>query len=125
MITGVVHVWAAQAALKCGDLTEARRLADEAVAAKRGVYLSAALATRARVEVARGALEHAERDAREAFGIAATVGGEVLVPDILESLADIARIEGGHRDSARLLGIADALRQRMGAVRFKVFDADA
>ena len=51
-------------------------------------------------------------------------GGEVLIPDILESLADIARIEGAHRDAARLLGIADALGQRMGAVRFKVFDDD-
>ena len=73
MRTGVVQVWAAQAALKCGDLTEARRLADEAVSVKSGVYLSAALATRARVEVAQGALEHAERDAREAFGIAASL----------------------------------------------------
>ena len=124
MMTGVVHVWAAQAALKHGDLTEARRLVDEAVSARSGVYLSTALATRARVEVARGALEHAERDAREAFGLAATSGGEVLVPDILECLADIARIEGGHRDSARLLGIAGVLRQRMGAVRFKVLDDD-
>lgn len=87
MTTGVVQVWAAEAALKCGDLTEAHRWADEAVSVKCGVYLSAALATRARVEVARGALEHAERDAREAFGLAATVGGDVLLPDILESLA--------------------------------------
>ena len=124
MRTGVVQVWAAEAALMCDDLTEARRWADEAVSVKCGVYLSAALATRARVEVARGALEHAERDAREAFGIATTFGGEVLVPEILESLADVARIEGGQRDSARLLGIADSLRQRMAAVRFKVFDAD-
>jgi hypothetical protein len=124
MTTGVFLVWAAQAALKCGDLTEARRWADEAVSVRSGVYLSCALATRARVEVAQGALEHAERDTREAFGIAVRVGGHLLVPDILESLADIARVAGSHRDAARLLGTADAFWQRMGAVRFKVFDPE-
>ena len=32
----------------------------------------------------------------------------MIIPDILECLGDINRIQGGHRDSARLLGIADA-----------------
>ena len=60
----------------CGDLTKARQWADEAVFARTGVYLSSALATRARVEFAQGELEQAERDAREAFHIAATFRSE-------------------------------------------------
>ncbi len=35
----------------------------------------------------------------------------------------MAREAGSHPEAARLLGVADAIRGRMGAVRFKVFDA--
>jgi DNA-binding CsgD family transcriptional regulator len=31
---------------------------------------------------------------------------------------------GRHREAARLFGAADALRQRVGAVRFKIYDAE-
>jgi predicted ATPase/class 3 adenylate cyclase/DNA-binding CsgD family transcriptional regulator len=124
MTTGVFVVWAAQAALGCGDLTAARRWADEAVSMTKGVYLSWALVTRARVGVAHGELQPAERDAHEALGIAASVGGHLLIPEILERLADVAREAGSHLEAARFFGAADAIRGRMGAVRFKVFDAD-
>ena len=57
MTTGVFVVWAAQAALGCGDLPAARRWADEAVSMTKGVYLSWALVTRSRVEIAHGELQ--------------------------------------------------------------------
>ena len=47
-----------------------------------------------------------------------------FVPDILECLAALAGKAGGHREAARLFGAADGIRQRMGAVRFKIYDAD-
>ena len=123
MTTGVFVVCAAQAALGRGDLPAARRWADEAVSMTKGVYLSWALVTRSRVEITDGELQSAERDAHEALGIAASVGGHLLIPEILERLADVAREAGSHLEAARFFGAADAIRGRMGAVRFKVFDA--
>jgi hypothetical protein len=38
-------------------------------------------------------------------------------------LGTLAEDPGSHREEARLLGAADAIRQRMGAVRFKIYDA--
>jgi hypothetical protein len=38
------------------------------------------------------------------------------------SLADVALQSGSHAEAARFFGAADAIRGRMGAVRFKVFD---
>ena len=35
----------------------------------------------------------------------------------------LASDAGGHREAARLFGAAHGIRQRMGAVRFKVYDA--
>ena len=43
--------------------------------------------------------------------------------DTLECLAALAGEAGSHREAARLFGAAHAIRQRMGAVRFKVWDA--
>ena len=44
-------------------------------------------------------------------------------PTPLECLAALAGKVGSHREAARLFGAARAIRQRMGAVRFKVWDA--
>jgi DNA-binding CsgD family transcriptional regulator len=41
----------------------------------------------------------------------------------MECLAAVAGDVGNRREGARLFGAADAIRQRMGAVRFKVWDA--
>ena len=46
------------------------------------------------------------------------------IPDILECLATLAVDAGSHREAARLFGAAAAIRQRMGVVRFKVWDAE-
>ena len=118
------NCWAALAPLACGDLTAARRWADDVVSVATGCYLSAALTTRARVEIAQGEIELAARDSYEALGIAVKTGSHLVVPDVLECLADVAAHEESHREAVRLLGAADAHRQRTGAVRFNVLAAD-
>jgi DNA-binding CsgD family transcriptional regulator len=97
-------------------------MVNEAVSMGRGMFLSLALAMRARVQAVQGDLELAERDARDALALATETQAQVLVPDMLELLATLSR--GAHQEAVRLLGAADAGRRRMGAVRFKVLDAD-
>jgi DNA-binding CsgD family transcriptional regulator len=115
--------YAAQAALVRGDLTAARRLADDAVAATSGLHLSLALTTRAGVAIAQGEPEQAARDAHDALATATSTGAYAAAPDTLECLALLAVGAGSHREAARLFGAADAIRQRGGLVRFKIFDA--
>jgi DNA-binding CsgD family transcriptional regulator len=115
--------YAAQAALARGDLTAARRLADDAVAATSGFHLSLALTTRAGVAIAQGQPEQADRDAQDALATAVSAGAYGATPETLECLAALAVGAGGHREAARLFGAADAIRQRGGLVRFKIFDA--
>jgi DNA-binding CsgD family transcriptional regulator len=118
------RVWNAEAALADRDLAAARRWADEAIATTTGWWLAWALSTRARVAIAAGEPEQAERDAQDALACAAEVEAYLLIPDILECLAALAGKHDSHREAARLLGAATAIRQRMGAVRFKIYDAD-
>jgi DNA-binding CsgD family transcriptional regulator len=47
----------------------------------------------------------------------------LFIPDILECLASLAGEACSHREAARLYGAAYAVRQRIGAVRFKIYDA--
>jgi DNA-binding CsgD family transcriptional regulator len=116
-------VYAAQAALARGEVTAARRLADDAVRATSGFHLSLALTTRAGVAIAQGEPEQAGRDAHEALVSSAGVGAYAAVPETLECLAALALGTGSHREATRLFGAADAIRQRGGLVRFKIFDA--
>ena len=116
--------WAALAPMACGDLAAARRWADDVVSATKGCFLSDSLASRARVEIARGELDAAERDAYDALDLAARLGGDLVVPSALDSLAIVASDAGNHRSAARLFGAADAARQRMGTVRFKVLQSE-
>jgi predicted ATPase/class 3 adenylate cyclase/DNA-binding CsgD family transcriptional regulator len=115
--------YAAQAALARGDLTAARRLADEAVAATSGWHLSLALTTRAGVAIAQGEPEQADRDGHDALSTAVSTAAYSVVPDTLECLALLAVGAGSHSEAARLYGAAESIRQRMGEVRFKIFDA--
>ena len=110
-------------ALAADDLLAARRWADDAVAATTGWHLSTALTTRARVAIAQGEPEQAQRDAHEARAIAASTGAYARAPDTLESLAELAVDAGSHREAARLFGAADGIRRRVGEVRFKIHDA--
>jgi len=115
--------YAAQTALARGDLAAARRLADDAVAATSGFHLSLALTTRAGVAIAQGEPEQAGRDVHDALATAASTGTYGATPETLECLAVLAVGAGSHREAARLFGAADAIRQRGGLVRFKIFDA--
>jgi DNA-binding CsgD family transcriptional regulator len=114
----------AQAALAGGDLIVARRWADHAVTTTAGLHLVVALTTRARVAIAQGEPEQAERDAHDALAIAASLQAYLGISDTLECLAALAVEAASHREAARLFGAAQGLRQGMGAARFKVWDRD-
>jgi DNA-binding CsgD family transcriptional regulator len=114
----------AQAALAGGDLVSAQRWADESAAVVEGWFLVLALTTRARVAIAAGERDEAERDAHDALACAADSGAYLEVPDILECLADLANKASSHSEAARLFGAAEAIRRHTGAVRFKIYDAD-
>jgi predicted ATPase/class 3 adenylate cyclase/DNA-binding CsgD family transcriptional regulator len=113
----------AEIALARGDLPMARSYADETVALTTGVGQAVALVARARVAIAQEEPEQAERDAHDALAVAVAVDAHVTTPDALECLAAVANAAGSHRQAARLLGAADALRHSMGIVRYKVYDA--
>jgi DNA-binding CsgD family transcriptional regulator len=117
------RIWNAEAALADNDLAAARRWADEAVSTTTGIWSTLALTTRARVAIAQGELEQAERDAHEALTRAADIQARAFVADTLECMAYVAGDAGSHREAARLLGAAHAIRQRIGEVRFKIYDA--
>jgi len=113
----------AQAALAGGDVAEARRWADDAVALTTGFYRSIALTTRARVAVAQGDPNQAERDAHDALECSVSVEAYTGAPDVFEVLADLAAGAGSYREAARLFGAADRIR-RSGEARFKVYDTE-
>jgi predicted ATPase/class 3 adenylate cyclase/DNA-binding CsgD family transcriptional regulator len=114
----------AQATQAGGDLIAARRWADDSVAMAKGWALRMrALTTRASVAMAQGESEQAERDTHDALALVPE-GFYLVVPEALECRAALAVDAGSHREAARLFGAADAVRQRSGAVRFKVWDAD-
>lgn len=83
-----------------------------------------ALTTRARVAIAQGEPELAERDAHDAGACAAVVEAHLGIPDALECLGAAAGEVDSHREAARLFGAARALREHMGSVRFKIYDAE-
>ncbi|MGO9284697.1 MAG: ATP-binding protein, partial [Mycobacterium sp.] len=112
----VQRVWNAEAALADRDLAAARRWADEAVSTTTGLHSAMALTVRARVAIAAGEPEQAERDAQDALTCAAELKAYLLIPDILECLAALAGETGSHREAARLFGAAHAIRLRIGAV---------
>ena len=110
--------------LQVGDVITARRLADEAVPTMAGWHRVMALNVRARVAIAEGRQDLAERDAHEALACAAEVQVRHCVPDVLECLAALSGDSGSYREAVRLFGAADALRQRTTEVRLGVFQSD-
>jgi predicted ATPase/class 3 adenylate cyclase/DNA-binding CsgD family transcriptional regulator len=117
-----IYTWAPLAPLASGDVTAARRWADDVVSANSGWALAAALTSRSRVAIAQGELDAADRDAYDALEMAARIGGDLIVPLALECLAIVAGETDKLLMAARLFGAADAARQQMGFVRFKVLD---
>jgi predicted ATPase/class 3 adenylate cyclase/DNA-binding CsgD family transcriptional regulator len=114
----------AEVALARGDLTAARRWADEDVAGALGWFMVQALTTRARVALAENEPGQAERDAQDALTRAAETRAHLFVPDLLECLAGLAHRAGSHLEAARLFGAAHAVRRRTGVFRFRVYDAE-
>ena len=123
-VAAAQRIWGAETALADRDLAAARRGADQAVSTTRGWHSAIALTVRARVAIAQGEPEQAERDAHEALARAADIQARAGVADTLECLAALAGEAGSHREAARLFGAAHGNRQRMGEVRFKIYDAD-
>jgi predicted ATPase/class 3 adenylate cyclase/DNA-binding CsgD family transcriptional regulator len=113
----------AQVALARGDLTEARRLAEEDVAAAVGWFRAQALVTRARVAIAENEHGQAERDLHDALTRAAEMRAYLVVPDLLECLGGVAHGAGNHLEATRLFAAAHAIRQQTGLVRFQIYDA--
>jgi DNA-binding CsgD family transcriptional regulator len=122
-MAGLQRTLEAQAALGGGDLAAARRCACDAVSTTTGVHLSMALTARARVAITQGEPEQGERDAHDALARAAELQAYLFIPDILECLGMLTGENGSHREAARLFGAAHAIRERIGSVRFKVWDA--
>ena len=110
----------AEAALAGGDLVEARRLAEAGVTGNTGWHQMLALTTRARVAMTQDQPDQASRDAHAALALAVEIGAKAGVPDIVECLA---ALPGDQRESARLYGAAEAIRGRVGVVRFRVHQA--
>ena len=121
-MAAALRTFKAEAALAGGDLVAARRCADDAVSTVTGWWLIEALTARARVAIAAGEPDQAERDAHDALARAAELEAYLYIPDILDCLGTLAGQADSHREAARLFGAAAAIRQRMGAVRFKVWD---
>ncbi len=118
-VAAVHRTLKAEAALGGGDLVAARRCADDAVATTTGWFLMLALTTRARVAIAAGEPDQAERDAHDALARAAELKAYLYIPDILECLGMLAGEAGSHREAARLFGAAHAIRERIGAVEIQ------
>lgn len=111
-------------ALTRGDLGQAREWANRAVEVAVHWHRVSALVVRARVAIADGALDDAERDAHDALVCAVASGVHLNIPDIIEVLAGLATGEGNnHAEAARLFGAAHGLRQRTGLARFKIHEA--
>src|SRR6185312_2050672 len=122
--TGIYLFPLVEMALGRGDLATARRLAGEGVSTTKGWNLATALRTRARVALAQHDFEQAEREAHAALTCANDVQAYLCIADTFECLARVAIEAGSHHEAARMLGAAEAARQRHGEVRFKVYDAD-
>lgn len=113
----------AEGALLGNDIAQARRWADGAVSVASCWHRVLALTTRSRVAIAQGDTEQAERDAYDGLSLAAALGALLGVPDLFELVATLAIDAGRFPEAARLFGAADALRQRMGSVRFQVYES--
>jgi predicted ATPase/class 3 adenylate cyclase/DNA-binding CsgD family transcriptional regulator len=113
----------AQAALACGDVAAARRWVDENVALTPGWQRMAALVVRAYIAMAQGEPGQAERDAHEALAIATQTQGYLHADDAVECLARLAVDDGNHQHAARLLGAAQAMRQRTTHARFPMYQS--
>ncbi len=117
-------LWRAETELAAGDVVAARSWADQAVLATSGFFRMMALTARARVALAEGDAQAAERDVYDALACAADNGAQLGVPAIFDLLAWLAEQAESYLEATRLVGAAEALRQRTGEVRYMIYQAD-
>jgi hypothetical protein len=82
-----------------------------------------ALTARARVALAEGDAQAAERDGYDALVCAADSGAQLGVPALFDFLAWLAAQAESYAEAARLFGAAEAIRQRTGEIRYKIYQA--
>jgi predicted ATPase/class 3 adenylate cyclase/DNA-binding CsgD family transcriptional regulator len=117
-------LWRAETELAAGDVVAARPSADQAVSATTGFFRLKALTVRARVAVAEGDAEAAERDLHDALACGVDVKAQLGVPDIFDCLALLAAQAESYPEAARLVGAATAARQRTGEVPYAIYHTD-
>ncbi len=117
-------LWRAEAELATGDVVAARSWADQAVSATTGFFRTMALTARARVALAEGDAQAAEGDVYDALACAADSGAQLGVPGIFDFLAWLAAQAESYPEAARLVGAAEAVRQRTGEVPYEIYRAD-
>ncbi len=83
-----------------------------------------ALVVRAYIALAGAESGQAEQDAHKALTLASHTQGYLHVDDALECLARLAADNDSHPHAARLLGAAEAMRQRMEHPRFPMYRPD-
>jgi predicted ATPase/class 3 adenylate cyclase/DNA-binding CsgD family transcriptional regulator len=114
----------ALALLASGELIEARRWADDAVSTSLGwATLTLSLTVRARVAIAQGELEQAQRDAHDALACMPNDFFPMTGIDTLECVAILAADSGSYAEAARLFAATARIRQQMGIVGPKIWDA--
>jgi DNA-binding CsgD family transcriptional regulator len=107
-----------------GELIEARRWADDAVEFSLGWALRlTSLTARACVALAQGEQEQAHRDAHQALACMPDNFFSLIATNTLDCIATLAADAGNYLEAARLFAAAAAIRQQMGIVRLKVWDA--
>ncbi|MFL0239295.1 LuxR C-terminal-related transcriptional regulator [Mycobacterium sp. SMC-17] len=111
----------AQIALASGDTESARRYADDGVADAIAWSRMTALAARARIAMAEGDFQQAEQDAHAALACGVECEAWLLMTDVLECLASSAAVAESYPEAARLFGAADAVRQRTGETRYRIY----
>lgn len=116
-------LWRAETELAAGDVVAARAWADQAVVATAGFFRMMALTARARVALAENDAQTAEHDVYDALACAAASGAQLGVPAILDFLACLATHAESYAEAARLVGAAEAVRQRTGEVRYRIYQA--
>lgn len=114
----------ADAALARGDLQTARQLADDAVTFTRGMHLHLALLVRARIAIAAGETELAERDIDRALPILGDMDAELLAPNALECQAALDTLQGNHQRATRLFAAANTVRHNTGQNRPPSYEQD-
>lgn len=118
---GIWGTFGAYAALARGELAVSRQWADDAVAATTGCHRAQALTARALIAMFQGESEQAERDAHDALAALSEVSSHGGAAGAFDRLAVLAMGAGNHREAARYLGAAHAVRHRTGEAQMKTF----